>query len=172
MFIFGILIPKLNLACYDAYPEFSMYTLKFQAKHNLGETVRFNTGEGRAGIGKIFAITVDTDGHISYTLEIESGGYSDLEPAILEHQIAGTTTEREEKMSTFAIQTKHTFGQTVRFDSRMQRLSGVGTILAITVDAEKCIDYMVEIERDGYQAFQPGIYEDEVVGLFENGSSQ
>jgi hypothetical protein len=69
-------------------------------------------------------------------------------------------------MYTLTFQTKYTFGQRIRFDSRMQGRSGIGTIFAITVDAEGKIDYTLSImDEAGYSDLQPGIYEEEIISV-------
>jgi hypothetical protein len=68
-------------------------------------------------------------------------------------------------MHTLTIRTKFTFGDRVRFDSRAQGYSGIGTIFAITIDAEGQIDYIVELGAGEEHDLQPGIYEDEITLL-------
>jgi hypothetical protein len=63
-------------------------------------------------------------------------------------------------MNTISIQTKFTFGARVRFDSPSQQCSGIGKVLLITMDAERRLDYVIEV--DGNDELQPGILEDEV----------
>jgi hypothetical protein len=66
-------------------------------------------------------------------------------------------------MHTLTVQTKFTFGDRVRFDSRIQQCSGSGTVFAITVGGDGQIDYMIEI-RQG-ELVQPGILENEMTLL-------
>ena len=54
------------------------------------------------------------------------------------------------------------FDDLVRFDSRAQGFSGKGKIVAITIDVQGNIDYMLDI---GQKLLQPGIYEDEITML-------
>jgi len=70
-------------------------------------------------------------------------------------------------MHTHTIRTRFTFGDRVRFDSRLQGCMGEGTIFAITFDAEGNIDYMISITgADGITSeLQPGILEDEITSL-------
>ena len=68
-------------------------------------------------------------------------------------------------MHTHTIRTRFTFGDRVRFDSQLQRLSGEGKVFAITFVADGQVDYMIEIERDGYSDLQPGILEGEITLL-------
>jgi hypothetical protein len=68
-------------------------------------------------------------------------------------------------MHTLTVQTKFTFGDRVRFDSATQGCSGTGTVFAITVDREQCIDYLIEIDRGDYRELQPGILEHEITML-------
>jgi hypothetical protein len=68
-------------------------------------------------------------------------------------------------MHTLTLRTRFTFGDRVRFDSRIQNCSGTGTVFAITIDEEKQIDYM--IRADGQDLLQPGILEEEMILLSE-----
>jgi len=68
-------------------------------------------------------------------------------------------------MQSFIIQPTYKFGDIVRFDSRAQGFSGRGKIVAITIDVQGNIDYMLDI---GKQLLQPGIYEDEIRQLEAN----
>jgi hypothetical protein len=63
-------------------------------------------------------------------------------------------------MHVLTIQTKFTFGDRVRVDSRTQNRVGSGTIIAITIDNERNIDYTIAM--DGDQFLQPGILDDEI----------
>lgn len=72
-------------------------------------------------------------------------------------------------MHTHTIRTRFTFGDRVRFDSRMQRCSGEGKIFAITIGADSQVDYMIEVV--GQDDLQPGILEDEITLLEAAGSS-
>jgi hypothetical protein len=47
----------------------------------------------------------------------------------------------------------------------MQHCSGTGTIYAITVDAQRQIDYMIEIPEGKSNRIQPGILEHEITLL-------
>jgi hypothetical protein len=66
-------------------------------------------------------------------------------------------------MHTLTIQSRFTFGDRVRFNSRQQGCSGTGTIRLITVDERGEVDYT--IEPDGEDSWQPGIVEDEITRL-------
>lgn len=70
---------------------------------------------------------------------------------------------------TLTVRTRYTFGDRVRFDSKLQGCDGVGTVFAITVDFEGRIDYIIEVDRGGYSDLQAGILEHEITGL-EGGS--
>jgi hypothetical protein len=65
-------------------------------------------------------------------------------------------------MHTLTVHTKFTFGDRVRFDSAAQGCSGTGTVFAITVDKERQVDYLIEINRGAYSDLQPGILEHEI----------
>jgi hypothetical protein len=67
-------------------------------------------------------------------------------------------------MHTLTIRTKFTFGDHVRFDSRIQGCRGTGTIFAITVDLEGQIDYLIRLDDDPGD-LQPGILENEITLL-------
>jgi hypothetical protein len=63
---------------------------------------------------------------------------------------------------TFTVQTKFTFGDRVRFDSRIQGCAGVGLIFAIELD--RCgHHYLIETGTgaDGSTVVQAGILEEE-----------
>ena len=86
----------------------------------------------------------------------------DLKPASTQSPVLGelpTVEIQARAMHTLTVQTKYTFGDRVRFDSTLQGCSGIGTIFAITIDAEGQIDYMIEVERG---EIQPGILENEI----------
>lgn len=68
-------------------------------------------------------------------------------------------------MHTLTLRTKYTFGDHVQFASHTQGLSGSGKVVAITVDAEGHIDYLIDISTGEFSELQPGIYEDEIIGL-------
>ena len=68
-------------------------------------------------------------------------------------------------MHTLTVQTKFTFGNRVRFESQMQRCSGEGTVFGVTIDRYGHLDYIIEIDRDGYTDLQPGILESELTLL-------
>jgi hypothetical protein len=72
------------------------------------------------------------------------------------------TTPKELSMHSLTIQTKYTFGDRVRFDSASQGGSGTGRIFAITVDAQRQIDYIIEIDQGSYTDLQPGVLEHEI----------
>jgi hypothetical protein len=65
-------------------------------------------------------------------------------------------------MHSHTIRTRFTFGDRVRYDSPTQQCKGTGTICAITIGPDHVVDYMIEIERDGYSEIQPGILENEI----------
>lgn len=65
-------------------------------------------------------------------------------------------------MHTQVFKTKFTFGDEVRFDSEMHRLSGQGTVFGITLAHDGTIDYIIEIHHKGYSDLQPGILEHEI----------
>ena len=65
-------------------------------------------------------------------------------------------------MHVLTIETKFTFGDRVRFDSRTQNRRGSGTIFAITLDSERTIDYTIAIDGRFDESLQPGILEDEI----------
>ena len=68
-------------------------------------------------------------------------------------------------MHTLTVRTKFTFGDRVRFDSAIQGRSGIGTIFAITIDAERQIDYIIEINEGESHDLQPGILDHEITLL-------
>ncbi len=70
-------------------------------------------------------------------------------------------------MHSLTLLTKYTFGDRVRFNSRMQSCSGTGRIFAITIDEDRKIDYMIEIDLEEVSDIhmQPGILEDEITYL-------
>lgn len=68
-------------------------------------------------------------------------------------------------MHTLTLHTKYTFGDRVRFDSRAQGRTGSGRIVAITVDDEGRIDYIIDVKTGQFSHLQAGIYEDEILGL-------
>ena len=68
-------------------------------------------------------------------------------------------------MHALTVQTKFTFGDRGRFDSRIQGCSGVGKVFAITVDWMRRVDYIIEIDQGSHSDLQPGILDDEMVLL-------
>jgi hypothetical protein len=73
-----------------------MHTLTVRTKFTFGDPVRFDSPtQGCNGVGRVFAITVDAEGRVYYMIEIDRGGYSDLQPGIQEHEItpAGSGAE-------------------------------------------------------------------------------
>jgi hypothetical protein len=68
-------------------------------------------------------------------------------------------------MYTLTIQTKFTFGDRVKFESDAQQQKGEGRVFAITVDAHRLIDYIIEIDKGAYHDLQPGILESEMTLL-------
>jgi hypothetical protein len=65
-----------------------MHTLTVQTRYTFGDLVQFDSPtQGCAGTGTVFAITIDGQGEIDYTIEIDRGEYSDLQGGILEHEI-------------------------------------------------------------------------------------
>ncbi len=71
-------------------------------------------------------------------------------------------------MHTHTVRTKFTFGDHVRFDSELQRSSGVGRVICITFSANGEVDYIIELDdRKGYD-HQPGIIESEMTLLTES----
>jgi hypothetical protein len=70
-------------------------------------------------------------------------------------------------MHTLTVRTKFTFGDRVRFDSKVQGCSGSGTICGITMYDDGEIDYMIRyITRQGEpETLQPGIVQDEITLL-------
>jgi hypothetical protein len=65
-------------------------------------------------------------------------------------------------MHVLTIQTQFTFGERVRFDSPTQNRRGSGTIFAITVDNERRIDYIIEVDGRFGEPLQAGILEEEI----------
>jgi hypothetical protein len=66
-----------------------MYTHTIRTRFTFGDRVRFDSQlQQCSGEGTVFAITVVADGQVDYTIEIEREGYSDLQPGILESEIA------------------------------------------------------------------------------------
>jgi hypothetical protein len=63
---------------------------------------------------------------------------------------------------TLTLQTKFTFGDRVRFDSQLQSRRGTGTIFAITIDSERRIDYLIQVDGTTFGELQPGILEEEI----------
>lgn len=68
-------------------------------------------------------------------------------------------------MHRLIVITKFTFGDRVRFESTAQGCNGIGTVFAITVDRERNVDYLIEIDRGTYTDLQPGILEHEITLL-------
>jgi hypothetical protein len=70
-------------------------------------------------------------------------------------------------MHTLTVRTKFTFGDRVRFDSKVQGRGGSGTICGITMYDDGQFDYMIrQEERD---ELQPGILEEEITLLADDG---
>ena len=51
-------------------------------------------------------------------------------------------------MHTHSVRTRFTFGDYVRFDSQLQRVSGEGRIIAITFGSQGQIDYIIQPEDE------------------------
>ena len=66
-------------------------------------------------------------------------------------------------MHTLVAQTKFTFGDRVRFDSEVQKCSGTGEILAITVEVDGSINYLISVPDAEY--LHAGIQENEITLL-------
>ena len=67
-------------------------------------------------------------------------------------------------MHTLTIQTRFTFGDLVSFQSPTQGRQGKGRIIAITVDFQKRIDFIIEVAiGDGGFDYVPGIFENEIL---------
>ena len=75
-------------------------------------------------------------------------------------------------MHTLSVRTKFTFGNHVQFDSPTQGRSGSGTVWAITADAERRLDYMIEVHQDGDCYLQPSILEEEMALLANDKESK
>ncbi len=141
-----------------------MHTLTLEAKYTFGDHVSFDSvAQGYSGDGTVMAITFDDQRQIDYILEIKRGSH--LQPGIYEDEI---TTPGGRHILT--IQTKYTFGDRVRFGSARQGCSGRGTICAITIAADRQIEYMVEIDMGTHSDLQPYILEDEIRLLEDNAS--
>jgi hypothetical protein len=70
-----------------------MHTLAIQTRFTFGDFVRFDSqAQHCTGEGQVFAVTVDRYGQIDYMIEIERGGYTDLQPGILEDEITLVAT--------------------------------------------------------------------------------
>lgn len=65
-------------------------------------------------------------------------------------------------MYRIAFETKFTFGDRVRFDSKAQNRCGTGKIFAITIDEQGNVDYIIEINDESTHDLQPGILEEEI----------
>lgn len=64
-------------------------------------------------------------------------------------------------MHTHTIQTKFMFGDRVRFDSKLQGLSGSGTVFEVSFGGDPLfMHYTIEL---GNGHHQPGILEDEIM---------
>jgi len=63
-------------------------------------------------------------------------------------------------MHTLTARTKFTFGDRVKFDSEVQKCNGIGTILAITVEQDGSINYLISVPDAKY--LYAGILEDEI----------
>jgi len=62
--------------------------MTLRTRFTFGDRVRFDSPtQSCSGVGEIFAITVDSEQRIDYMIEIDRGGYSDLQPGILEDEI-------------------------------------------------------------------------------------
>jgi hypothetical protein len=68
-------------------------------------------------------------------------------------------------MHTHTIRTRFTFGDRVRYDSKLQRCSGTGTIFVISLDATGRVDYIIEVDRGDFSDLQAGVQEDEITLL-------
>jgi hypothetical protein len=140
-----------------------MHVLTVQTKFTLGDRVRFDSrAQECSGIGTVYAITVDDQRRIDYTIAIGED-LVDLYADILEEEmILDPDLTGDGPMHVLTVRTKFTFGDRVRFDSRAQGCSGVGTVYAITVDNELRIDYMIALGEDSDDRIQPGILEEEM----------
>ena len=72
-------------------------------------------------------------------------------------------------MHTHTIRTKFTFGDRVRFDTKMNG-SGIGTVLEIVFGSDGIMYYMIEIDRDSCD-IQGGILEDEMTLIEDDAPS-
>jgi len=69
-------------------------------------------------------------------------------------------------MHKLVVETKFTFGDSVRFDSPTQQRKGVGTIICITIDGDGDLDYMIKVGGgEGEDYLQPGILGNEITLL-------
>jgi hypothetical protein len=66
-----------------------MHTLTVRTRFTFGDRVRFDSrAQGRSGVGKVFAITIDAEGRIDYMIEMmDRDGFGDLQPGILEDEM-------------------------------------------------------------------------------------
>lgn len=73
-------------------------------------------------------------------------------------------------MHSLTVRTKFTFGDRVRFDSKVQGCSGLGTICGITMHDDGEVDYMIRymIKQGDQDVLQPGILQDEITLLADS----
>jgi hypothetical protein len=69
-------------------------------------------------------------------------------------------------MHTLTVQTRFTFGDRVRFEAPGQECSDVGMVVAITINRDGKIDYVIKLDQvGGAGALQPGVPESDVTLL-------
>jgi hypothetical protein len=66
-----------------------MPSLTIHTKFAFGDRVRFESQMQRcSGEGTVFGVIFDRYGELGYIIEIERDGYTDLQPGILESEMA------------------------------------------------------------------------------------
>jgi hypothetical protein len=137
-----------------------MPTLRVETRFAFGDLVRFDSPtQGRAGTGKVFAITLDLHGRLDYMIDEREG--LDIRPGILENEISLLGGSQRETCHTLTVQTRFPLGARVHFDSPTQRRKGSGQVFGVTIDCSGNWHYIID---EGEQCnLLPGILEHEIV---------
>jgi hypothetical protein len=65
-----------------------MHTITIQTRFKFGDLVEFaSKWNGWSGVGKVFAVTFDVHGHLTYMVDIGIDGISEQRPGIEESEM-------------------------------------------------------------------------------------
>jgi hypothetical protein len=67
-----------------------MHSLTIQTKYKFGDRVSFDSqSQSCRGVGVIFGVCLDINGHLDYMIEYDSIAGPIIQPGILEREISG-----------------------------------------------------------------------------------